>query len=192
MKVIGLTGTLSCGKGAVAAILNEAFGARVLVFSDVLREQLKLEGKPITRNSLHVLANDWRKKFGPGIIAKKLIELINADGKNKLFACDGFRTVGEVNEFKSAFGEDFVLIAVDAPVEKRFELSKKRAREAPPKTLEEFVESERAETKPNAKGFDQNLPACIKLSQYNIYNDGSIEGLRKKTMELAKKMVENN
>lgn len=189
MKVIGLTGTLSCGKGTVAAFLTQELDARMLVFSDVLRAELRRQKKQITRDELHDLANNWRKTFGPEIIARKLVELINEDDKHELFVCDGFRTLGEINEFRKAFGKNFVLISVDAPTEKRFQLSKLRAREHPPQTLEAFIESEKKETNPNARDFEQNLPACIREAKYNISNDGTPEDLRKKTVELVKKII---
>jgi len=75
------------------------------------------------------------------------------------------------------------LLAVDAPVEIRFERAKKRGRDESASTLEEFIEQENREK--GSGGNNQQLDRCLVLAEVTIINDGSLEELRQKLEKLG-------
>src|SRR3989338_7080217 len=121
--IIGLTGKNGSGKGEVAQFLKER-GFECHSLSDVIREELERRKKPLTRDNLVVQGNELREKFGPDVLAKRIINRIEID---KNYIIDSIRHPAEAKTFKSQNG--FVLLNVSAPARLRFERLKKRRRE---------------------------------------------------------------
>ena len=94
MIILGLTGTFGAGKSTLAEILKER-GYQQLVMSDVLREELRMQGKQETRDNLFVIANELRKKYGASIIVERLVEKAQKENLKKVIIV-GIRTQGEL------------------------------------------------------------------------------------------------
>jgi|YelNatPaOPRAMG01_1025707.scaffolds.fasta_scaffold02780_7 dCMP deaminase len=169
MLVIGLTGENCAGKSTVADYLKKK-GFYFLSLSDILREELKAEGKALTRENLINKGNDLRAKFGPAILAKKTIAKIEK-AKDRNYVIDSIRTPGEVEELKKL--PNFFLLYITAPPDVRFERIKRRDREEDPKTFEAFLEIEKLEME-NAEKTKQNLKATFALADKKIENIGSL------------------
>lgn len=170
--LIGLTGTNGAGKGEVAKYLKKK-GLAYFSLSDILREELNKKGLEISRENLQNLGNELRKKFGSGVLAEKAIEKIK---DNTLI--DSIRNPKEIEklrEFASKSGIDFFLLSVDAPVELRFKRLKKRGRLESAETLEEFKKREQLEM--GKEVYQQQLDTCMKMADYFIVNDGTLEEL---------------
>jgi len=169
MLVIGLTGENCAGKSTVADYLKKK-GFYFLSLSDILREELKAEGKALTRENLINKGNDLRAKFGPGVLAKKTIAKIEK-ARDRNYVIDSIRTPGEVEELKKL--QNFFLLYITAPPEVRFERIKRRDREEDPKTFEAFLEIEKLEME-NAEKTKQNLKATFALADKKIENIGNL------------------
>jgi dephospho-CoA kinase len=167
VKLIGLTGTNGAGKGEVAAYFRNKNYAYVSL-SDVIRDELKRRGLEASRDNLVACGNELREKFGPDILARKATEKISGPA-----VIDSIRNPQEV-EYLRSLG-DFVLIAVDAPAEIRFERVRKRGRNESASTLEEFRQKEELERRGQING--QQLEACMGLADITIINDGTLEEL---------------
>jgi Dephospho-CoA kinase len=174
-RLIGLTGTNGSGKGEVAKYLQKK-GYAYQSLSDVIREELQKRGLETSRDNLIACGNELREKYGPEVLARRVAEKIIGPT-----VIDSIRNPKEV-EYLRSLG-DFILIAVDAPVEIRFERVIKRGRNESASTLEEFIARETREktNDPNS----QQLETCLKLADLTIINDGSLEELWKKLEELG-------
>ena len=173
-RIIGLTGTNGAGKGEVAAYLIGK-GYTYFSLSDLVREELRKKEKEVTRSNLIKMGTELREKFGPDILAKRIMKKV----KHRA-VIDSIRNPSEVKYPRKH--EDFILLAIDAPVELRYERAIKRGRIESASTLEEFIEKEEEEMTDYEKG--QQLLNCMKMADHTLINDGSLEDLHKKLEEL--------
>ena len=171
--LIGLTGKNGSGKGEVAKFLKER-GFEYCSLSDVLREELAKRKKKVTREHLIAVGNELRKCFGPDVLAKRILERLEAD---KNYVIDSIRHPAEAKAFKSKNG--FVLLNIAAPPRVRFDRLKARRRENDPKTLRAFLALERAEGKSSVTS-DQQLDQTLKLADYTVQNSKTIDSFHKK------------
>jgi dCMP deaminase len=168
--IIGLTGENCGGKSTVAEYLMKK-GFYYYSLSDVIREELKTEGKAVTRENLIKKGNELRERHGPGVLGKKIAEKMQED---KNYVVDSIRNPAEVEELKKS--GRFFLFHVTAPAETRFERVKARKREEDPQTFEAFQEIEKLEME-NEDKTKQNLKGTFKLADGTIVNDGSLREL---------------
>lgn len=174
--IIGLTGKNGSGKGEVARFLKErSFEYHSL--SDVLRDELKKQKKPLTRNNLIAVGNKLRETYGPDILAKRILEKIEMD---RNYVIDSIRHPAEAQALK--IRDRFALLNITASPKVRFNRLKKRMREKDPKTFKDFLKLERVEAKSEVKS-NQQLDQTLKLADYEIDNSSSLEKLHK---EIAK------
>ncbi len=168
--IIGLTGENCAGKGTVAEYLQKK-SFYYLSLSDIIREELKAEGKALTRENLIEKGNELRESFGPSVLAKKTVLKIQ---KDKNYVVDSIRNPAEVEELKKL--KRFALFYVTAPADVRFERMKSREREEDPKTLEAFQKVEALEME-NAQRTKQNLIATFGLAERKVENKGDLQEL---------------
>jgi len=170
-RLVGLTGTNSAGKGEVAAYLKSR-GYAFHSLSDVLREELAARGLEASRDNLISVGNELRAAFGADILARRIMDRLAAGPA----VIDSIRNTREVEFFRGT--GDFVLLAVDAPIELRFERARSRGRNESAATLEEFRSKEQAEMD-GGEG-RQQLRECMAMADRLIVNDGSLDDLRRK------------
>lgn len=175
--IIGLTGTNGAGKGTVAEILREK-GFEYTSLSDELRIELKKKGKEAVLDNLIAIGNELRKKEGPGTLSKRVLKRIGDKEGN--FIVDSIRNPAEIEELKK--NKRFILIAVDAPIELRYERIKARKRASDFVSFEKFREQEEVQLKGGKTG--QQLLNCINLADHRIINDGTKEELKKKVDDI--------
>ena len=166
--LIGLTGANAAGKGEVASFLGSR-GLRIHSLSDVVREEALARGLGTAREHLILVGNELRRRWGPGVLAERILPRLA--GRDVV---DSIRNPAEVEVLRRL--EGFVLVAVDAPEEVRFERLLRRNRPGDPRTLEEFRLRERQE---NSRDPDaQQLLATFRLADRVLRNDGSLVDLR--------------
>jgi len=168
--IIGLTGENCAGKSTVADYLMKK-GFYYLSLSDVIREELKLQGKAITRENLIEKGNELRERFGPGALGTKTVQKMHDD---KNYVVDSIRNPAEVAELKKL--KRFFLFYVTAPEEVRFQRIKERHREEDPQTFEAFARIEKLEME-NIERTKQNIKGTIALANKKIVNDGDLKEL---------------
>ncbi|MFP4082243.1 MAG: AAA family ATPase [Candidatus Aminicenantes bacterium] len=173
-RLIGLTGTNGAGKGEVAAFFKKRSYA-YFSLSDLIREELQKRGEKISRDHLIQMGNRLRERFGPDVLARRVVKKIK--GKAVI---DSIRNPKEVEFLRNQ--KNFILLAVDASVELRYQRVKKRGREESASTLDEFIKKEAQEMTNRQHG--QQLRNCMKLADYTIKNDHTIEALHKKLERL--------
>lgn len=173
---IGLTGKNGSGKGEVARFLKER-GFEYCSLSDVLRTELQKKKKSLTRDNLVAVGNELRKKYGPAVLADRILDQIEID---RNYVIDSIRHPLEAKALKAKNG--FILLNVTAPPKVRFERLKQRKREKDPKTYQDFLKLEKIEGKSKV-GSDQQLDATLKLADYEIENAGSLDELYRKVTD---------
>ena len=194
MIFIGLSGTIAAGKGEVLRIIREKYNVRYFSLSDELREVLRKLGKEINRDNLISIGNKLRKENGSGYIARRLIEKIKEmRGKGEspeIVILDSIRNPKEVDEFRNEFGDKFYLFFIDAPRRMRYERARKRKREGEGDiSFEEFVRQDDEGLGKDQPEWGNNLSKCREKADFMITNDGSLEDLKRKVLEIVKSIV---
>jgi len=169
-RLIGLTGTNGAGKGEVAAYFVKK-GYRYFSLSDLIRDELRKKGDEVTRDNLIRMGNKLREKLGADILARLVMKKI----KEKA-VIDSIRNPREVEYLRKQ--KNFILLAVDAPIEIRYERVKKRGRKESAENLREFIHKEEEEMTSHEKA--QQLGNCMSMADVTIINDGSLEDLCQK------------
>ena len=128
MTVIGTVGLPGSGKGEAAKVAREA-GVPVVVMGDVIRQACRDRG--LDPEEHHgAVAKALREEEGPAAIAERSLPLLEAHlADHDTVLVDGLRSDVEVERFEAAFGDDFVLVSIEAPFEVRAERLGARGRD---------------------------------------------------------------
>jgi len=169
-RLIGLTGTNASGKGEAAAFFMGQ-GFAYYSQSDVIRDELRRKGLEPTRDNLIREGNDLRQRFGPDIMARRVMEKVSVDS-----IVDSIRNPSEIEYWRRQ--PNFVLLAIDAPVEVRYQRALARGRDESVTSLEEFTAKEDEEKTRDRNA--QQLETCMRMADFVIRNEGTLEEFRKK------------
>ncbi len=172
--IVGLTGTFAAGKGSVAEYLIGK-GFQYYSLSDELRLLVREKGAMPTRDNLIKAGNALRKKHGNGFLAELVIKRLRGAPSIQNSIVDSIRNPGEIAVLKEL--KDFYMVAVDAPVDIRYERARKRASARDPKRFSEFLVQEKREM--TGKGTEQRLAACIAAADFRITNNADFKKLYK-------------
>lgn len=182
--IIGLVGKNGAGKGEVAKVLQET-GFIYYSLSDVLREELKKQGKEITRKNLTEFANELRQTKGPGHLASCVAKKIQPDHNTVV---DSIRHPVEVETLKQL--DNFYLLSIEAEPKIRFERIKLRSRESDTLTYDAFVEQEALEAA-GKKATDQQINKTLDMADAHLENNGALEELKQKVREILQTLSMN-
>ena len=128
MKVIGTVGLPGSGKGEAASVAREA-GVPVVTMGDVIRAECRERGLEPAEHHGEV-AKALREEEGPAAIAERSLPLIEVELESSaVVLVDGLRSEYELDRFEEAFGDEFVLVSVEAPFEIRAERLLDRGRD---------------------------------------------------------------
>ncbi len=184
MKVIAFVGYPLSGKSTASQVARE-LGLPVVVMGDVVREEAAKRGLQPTDENLGKVARELREKEGMDAIAKRCIpkirELLKEHG---VVVVDGIRGVAEIERFKKAFGDDFILIAIESPLEVRFERVKMRRRSDDVTSIEELKERDRREE-------SWGLREAMEMADFTVENTGSYQDFVEKIRQILLKLARN-
>ncbi len=180
--IVGITGKYCSGKDTIAEYLTTK-GFIHYSLSNEIRTELKERGMEISRENLINVGNELRRKQGNGILAQRVLRKI----LNENYVVSSIRNLEEVKTLQNR--EDFILVFVDAPLEKRFQRIVKRDREGDIKTFKEFKEREKSEMSRDPSA--QHLHKTIKFARIVINNDSTIEDLKTKVDTLIYDLLRN-
>lgn len=172
---IGLVGFGSVGKDTVARYLSDKYGFAHVSSGDLIREYVRKNNLgALNRSNLQIIGNDLRKKYGADYLTMHALEVF----KHKVphssrVVISGLRALPEVNRLKSEGG---VVIAVTAPLERRYSWAVRRGSATDHVTLEEFKSIEDREAE-NANEVNQNIKAVLAAADMTIVNSGSRDQL---------------
>ena len=155
-----------CGKEEVLAVA-QALGFSIVRMGDVVREEVRRRGLPITDTAVGGLAHAERQAHGFGIWAERTIPRIRGDH----VLVDGLRGRSELEVFRRAFGDDLIVVAVHASPRTRYERMLRRRRTDDAGSIEAFQARDLRE-------LGWGLGDVIATADVMLVNEGSLEALR--------------
>jgi dCMP deaminase len=171
--IVGLTGRNASGKTEVSEYLKSR-GFEYHSLSDEIREEIRARGQEITRDMLIRVGTELREKFGPGILAERILLRL---GHERNYVVDSIRNPTEVEVLRRR--KDFVLLGIDAEEAIRFQRSCARGREGAASTLEQFAAEEARELNSDNPA-SQQLLATHRLADVTVANNGTVAELHQK------------
>jgi dephospho-CoA kinase len=181
MTVIGLVGLPGSGKSEAAAVA-EAEGIPVVTMGDVIRAECRERGRdPATDHG--AVATALREENGPGAIAEASIPLIEDaldETASDTVVVDGIRSDVEVERFREAFGDAFVLVSIEAPFETRAGRVDVRGRDA---SADEGGES-LADRDARERGF--GMGEAMAMADVTLENTDSLEAFQSRIEHLLR------
>ena len=173
MLIIGITGTLGAGKGTIVDFLEQEKGLVHFSVRGFISEEIVRRGLPVNRDSMVQVANDLRAKYSPSYIVDQLYEQALLQGKNCVI--ESIRTSGEIDSLRGK--GNFVLFAVDAEPQSRYQRIVARNSETDRISYQTFIDNEQREMT-SADPNKQNLRKCIEMADYVFENNESIYELQ--------------
>jgi len=180
VRVFGTIGLNGSGKDTVIEYISSFYGVPMLSIGDLVRE-IAMEKQILpTRENLTMIATDRIAKFGAKYFPSKAIERIERN-RWEVVGVAGIRTYDDVRVFKRKYGDDFLLIFVNAPLSLRYEWLIRRGQARDPRSYDEFVEQDRKE--------EQNfsLSRAIKMADVKIENNLGLEHLYRQVDRLLER-----
>jgi dephospho-CoA kinase len=183
MTVIGVVGLPGSGKSEAAEVAAE-MGVPVVTMGDVIRAECRERGlDPATDHG--TVAKALREENGPGAIAERSLPVIEAEREDSdTVLVDGIRSDVEVEAFRDAFGDSFVLLEIDAPFEVRAERLDLRGRDA---SVDEGGESLEARDE-RELGF--GMGEAMAMADVTIANTDSLSVFQRRIRALLEEGVE--
>lgn len=179
--IIGIVGPFGSGKTTVAKYLVKKDFINIRLSSFLEEEAKKRYGK-IDRKGLQDIGNEFRKKYGPFILAQWAIE--KTCGKDKI-VIDGIRNLAEIKFLKNQ--ADFSLFGVTADPKIRF----RRLKENKTKGLPVFRDFLRLDARDKGRGQLKSglqVTKCLEKADYFIENNGNIGELYQKIDNFLKNL----
>ncbi len=171
------------GKDTAAEYVAKKYSLHHISSSDLIRDYItKNNLGTLDRPNVHKHANELRAKHGGDYLVRVAFEKT----KENLIV-SGLRAIDEVETFKKLGG---TVIAVVAPMERRYEFSKKRGRIGDEVTFEDFKKIEEEENESKDRN-GQNVGKVIEMADIVIENNGTLEDLFLKCEEVVKKLQKN-
>lgn len=184
--LIGLTGTIACGKELVSSVFREDGFSYFSLSAAVREEAARRCIRDPTRKQLQDIGNELRELLGVDIWARRTFDKIMKSGA-KYAVVDGIRNPLEVRYLREK--SSFYLVAVDAPIELRFKRLIERHREGDPKTYEEFLAVDARDRGLGEDETGQQVGQCLNMADYWIFNQKSIEELKREVNRILEKLV---
>lgn len=168
------------GKDTAAEYVAKKFSLHHISSGDLVRDYItKNNLGGLDRPNVHKYAIELRNKFGGDYLVRVAFEKT----KENLIV-SGLRAIDEVETFKKLGG---VVIAVVAPMERRYEFSKKRGRIGDDVTFEDFKKIEEEENESKDRN-GQNVKKAIEMANIVIENDGTLEDLFLKCEKVVREL----
>lgn len=166
---IGVAGTNGSGKDSLGEILSRKHNYMFISMTDMLRDELRKQGKDTSRKNMRELSAAWRRESGLGVLIDKAHEIYEAS-KDKYVGLivASLRNPGEPDRIHELGG---TVVWVDADPRVRYDRITGRGREDDTKTFEQFLEEEQAEMQHSGDEATLNMAAVKEKADLFITND---------------------
>ena len=169
--VLGLSGPIAAGKTTAARVLERS-GFRYCRFSEILEEELRANGKAVTRGKLQALGEDTStSRFGQRQLQNKLAKKV--DGAERIVV-DGLRHLEDRAFLRERWGSAAVHMHICAGEDVR----SKRYADQPGESSSSFRRA-------SAHAVEKNVPKLERLADHTIVNIGMVEELETKLSGLV-------
>lgn len=177
MKLIVTVGMPGSGKDELVEVAH-GMGLATLKMGDLVRDETRRRGLPITNANVARVANEEREKHGPGIWAQRALPKLT---ETKMLV-DGCRSDSEVTVFRHHFGDLFVLGIFSSP-EHRYDRMTRRGRGDDGQGLQEFFDRDRRELK-------WGIGNAFALADGMLTNEGSLDEFRRAGRAILERILE--
>ena len=184
MIIIGITWTLWAGKWAVVDYVTQKYGFQYFSCRAFLIEKIEDEGWEVNRDTMKIMADSLRAKYGSGYLADELYTRAEEGGQNAIL--ESIRAVGEVDLLREK--GHFFLFSVDADPKTRYSRICSRANETDHIGYEKFLSDEQREFA-NEDPTQGNIKRCMELADFTFDNNGTLDQLKKQIDEAMTKII---
>jgi dephospho-CoA kinase len=176
MKLIVTVGMPGSGKDELVGVAR-SMGLATLKMGDLVRDETRRRGLPVTNQNVARIAAEERDKHGPGVWAQRAVpKLIETR-----MLVDGCRSDTEVTVFRHNFGDLFVL-GIFASPETRHDRMASRSRADDGTDLQEFYDRDRRELK-------WGIGNAFAVADGMLVNEGSLEEFRRAGRAVLEKIL---
>lgn len=193
---LGFTGLPGAGKSESIHLLKEfVIHQGIVVYtqslSDEVTEELRMRGMQITqitRENKVLIGNQLRSDYGGGILARRVITKITDQRLSlrstaaALWLIDAIRNPSEVEEFRNHFGWQFVLMAIEAPINVIVHRLRNRNRSDESQgVIQDSRKAKELLVKESGSGHisEINVQMCIQMADFRFSNDDSLKRHKK-------------
>ena len=171
MTVIGIVGLPGSGKSEAASVATD-LGVPVVTMGDVIRAECRERGLDPAANH-GAVAKALREENGPAAVAERSLPMIEANrADSETVVVDGIRSDVEVETFREAFGEEFVLVEVTAPFATRAERLDLRGRDTSEADGGESLEDR------DARELGFGMGEAMAMADHTIENTDTLEAFQ--------------
>ena len=175
LKVVCVTGMPAAGKEEFQ-IVAATMGYEVVRMGDVVRDEARRRGLPITDAAVGGMAAEERRIHGPAVWAERTVPRVTAERT----LIDGVRSLVERDVFRGAFGRGLLVFAVVASPRTRWQRVLRRQRADDARTWAEF---ERRDAREAGWGLER----VIEAADVTIVNEGTLDEFHERVrQELGK------
>jgi dCTP deaminase len=180
--ILGVVGTLVSGKSEITERLIMDRGFLHLSLATIVREETKRRGLPTTANNLQNVGNSMRQTYGSAVLVHRLRPRMEAMPGGSYLVLTGIKNIVEVRELRK--WPNFVLLAVDASPEARFDRARQRGRPGTPDTEAEFRVLDERDRGIGEMEWGQQVDACIEEADFVLDNNSSLDELHERLEEV--------
>jgi dephospho-CoA kinase len=139
-------------------------GFTIVRMGDVVRDEARRRGLPITDEAVGRMASEERAEHGSAVWAERTLPRVRGDR----VLIDGLRSLAERDVFRDAFGKDLVVFGVIASAETRWKRVLRRQRPDDPRTWEESLRRD-------AREIGWGLDKVISAADVTIVNEENLD-----------------
>jgi dephospho-CoA kinase len=166
MKLIVTVGMPGSGKDELVEVARQ-MGLATLKMGDLVREETRRRGLPLSNANVARIASEEREKHGPGIWAQRALPKLT----ETRMLVDGCRSDAEVGIFRHNFG-DFYLLGIFSSPEARHDRIIERSRGDDASNLQDLYDRDRRELK-------WGIGNAFALADGMLINEGTLEEFRR-------------
>ena len=179
MKLIVTVGMPGSGKDELVEVARQV-GLATLKMGDLVRDETRRRGLPLTNANIGRIANEEREKHGGGVWAQRAVPKLI---ETKMLV-DGCRSDSEVTVFRHHFGDLFVLGIFSSP-EHRYDRLAKRGRGDDSANFQELYDRDRRELK-------WGIGNALALADGILINEGTLEEFRRAAREKLEEILDRD
>ncbi len=183
MKIIAFTGMPFSGKSEAVTIAQQT-GIPVVRMGDLVWDETKQRGLPLTDEHVGRVATEMRNIHGKDIWAKKTTEKIHTLQNQDIVIIDGIRNKEEIIYFKQKLGTDFVLIAITVPTDLRRKRGRMRGRTDDSTKLQDIKKRDQRE-------LSWGLGEVINTADITINNAGTLSEFQLQVKQILHALTES-
>ncbi len=149
----------------------------MIKMGDIVRTEVEARCLDITEDNVGNVADELRKNEGMDAVANRCISIISQSTSYDLVIIDGIRGMAEVRAYRKAFGNQFILIAIEASQKLRFNRAMARKREDDASDWESFKQKDERELR-------WGLTEAMNIADISLDNDGTLEEFKKRAKSI--------